>query len=141
MLELMVIDGFEARVLMVMADAFCVPLITGVLLTTRIRYAVPDVVEAGIMAVMVPDATDANDPMFTGVVNAPVELLSWAVKIFPAVYVPVIVYGTLMDAPAQSVVEIVPVAMVCACTTFTIAMMLRKTVIIFFITFFSMLMI
>ena len=90
-----------------------VPVTAGEFETTRILYAVPKVVPAGIVAEIVPEAVLVSVPILTGVVKLPVAPDNCAVKIFPALNVPVAVKGTLTEAPAQNgLPEIVPVAIV-----------------------------
>jgi hypothetical protein len=67
------------------------PVITGVLLTTLMRYKVPATVDEGMVAVMVPAAVLVRVPIATGLVNAPALLLSCAVNRLPAVKLPEIV--------------------------------------------------
>ena len=52
--------------------------------TTRILYAVPAEVPAGIVAEIVPAVCWVNEPILTGDVKLPEASDNWAVKIFPA---------------------------------------------------------
>ena len=99
-LEKMLIVGFTL-VVIVIFDAFGKPLTTGKELTTRIRYAAPVEVPGGISAETVPEMVEVKNPIFTGAAKEPVASLNWAVKMFPALYMPVIVYPTLIVVPAQ----------------------------------------
>ena len=89
----------KALIVKTLADA--VPVIPGVLLTTRIKYPVPLTVAVGIVAEIVPAKVDVNVPIAVGVPHVPVELDNCAVKTFPDVNVPTIVNGTETAAPAQ----------------------------------------
>jgi hypothetical protein len=61
-----------------------------------------------------PAAVLIRVPIPTGLVNKPL-LLSSAVDTLPAIKVPILVYSRPILAPAQTVVLIVPVVIVCAC--------------------------
>ena len=50
---------------------------------------------------MVPAVVEANVPMLTGAAKEPDAFDSWAVNIFPALAVPLVVYETFKPAPAQ----------------------------------------
>ena len=76
------------NVLTVILVVLLTPVITGVLLTTLMRYKVPATVDEGIVAVMVPAAVLVRVPIATGLVNAPALLLSCAVNTLPAVKLP-----------------------------------------------------
>jgi hypothetical protein len=67
-----------------------------------ILYAVPCAIPAGILAVMVPPPVPKEVPILVGEIKLPVEFESSAVKKFPELNVPVIVYGILILAPEQS---------------------------------------
>jgi hypothetical protein len=102
----------------VITVALAVPVTTGVLLTTLIAYAVPATVPAGMVADILPEfAVLDKVPMVVGVVKEPVALDNCAVYIFPALYVPVLVNGTVTAAPVVGVTQkgeplIVPVVIV-----------------------------
>ncbi|GCD80168.1 hypothetical protein JCM30197_14150 [Schleiferia thermophila] len=86
-----------------------VPVVTGLSLTTRIRYPVPEGVPAGMVALI----GEAPDPIFTGLAKLPVASESCAVKV--PLNEPVNVYGTLTLAPVVGVMQngdpvMVPVA-------------------------------
>jgi len=50
---------------------------------------------------MVPAEVDVSVPIFTGDAKLPLAFDNWAVKIFPELKVPLLVYGTETEAPAQ----------------------------------------
>jgi hypothetical protein len=94
-----------------MLTPLSLPVITGLLETTRMRYAEPVAWPAGIVALIVPEFTEVIVPIFTGLANDPAAFESWAVKTFPALKFPVLLKGTLTAEPGQNPVgEIVPVA-------------------------------
>jgi len=70
---------------------------------------VPD----GMVAEIVPFETEVREPMFNAFEKCPDESLSCAVKIFPAVNVPLFVYETLTLAPEQNGPVTLPVEIVC----------------------------
>jgi hypothetical protein len=80
------IDTLTGRIaLTVKLIPLSVPVLTGLLLITRIRYPFPEAVPPGIVAVMVPAVVDVNVPIFTGEEKLPVELDNCAVNTFPEV--------------------------------------------------------
>ena len=86
-----VTEGTAGKALMISVDVLVVPTIAGVLLTTLILYPEPLAVADGMVAIIEPATTAVTVPIFTGVVNAPAASLNCAVKILPAVNVPVMV--------------------------------------------------
>ncbi len=70
-------------------------------LITLIRYAVPKEVLAGMIALMVPEAVDAKDPMLTGEAKEPRASDNSTVKTLPPLKVPHAVKGTFTASPAQ----------------------------------------
>ena len=86
---------------------------------------------------MVPATVEVTESSKTGVVNAPVELLSWATKRLPAVNVPVTIYGILIVAPIHTEVgEMAPVVIVCAIPVVKIITSMVSNKIPFFIFIF-----
>lgn len=72
-------------------------------LITLILYPVPAGVAPGIIAAMVPLALEFNVPILMGAAKDPAASESCAVKIFPALRVPVlIVNGTVIAPPGQT---------------------------------------
>ena len=67
------------------------PVTTGLLETTLTRYPVPDACPPGIVALIVPAAVEVIVPIVTGLANEPLASDNCAVKIFPALKVPVMV--------------------------------------------------
>src|SRR6266496_1948156 len=88
------------------------PVMAGLLLVTRIRYAVPAAVFAGMIALILPLVVPFRVPMFTALVKSPFAALNCAVKIFPVLNVPVVMNGTLTKAPTQNEVPERFVAMI-----------------------------
>jgi len=86
-----VTEGEAGIALMISVEVLAVPVIAGVLLTTLTLYPVPLAVADGMVAVIEPATTAVSVPIFTGAVNAPAASLNCAVKILPAVNVPVMV--------------------------------------------------
>ncbi len=78
------------------------PVVAGLEPTTLIRYAVPAVLPAGICALMLPEVVELSVPIFTGLAKLPVEEDNCAVKVFPALKIPVTVYGTEIFSPEQN---------------------------------------
>ena len=74
-----------------MSVPLSLPVATGVSETTRMRYSNPVGVFNGTTDVIEPAFTDANVPMEIGAAKLPKASLSSAVKMFPAVKLPVIV--------------------------------------------------
>jgi hypothetical protein len=91
------------------------PVVAGFELTTRILYAVPVAVVKGIVALMVPALVEVSVPMATGLAKLPVASESCAVNMFPAVKVPLMVYGTFTAAPAQKGEPVIVVEVVMDC--------------------------
>ena len=98
-----------AGALIVKLAAFAVPFMTGFDEITLILYAVPAGVLAGIVVDIVPLLTA---PKLTGEEKLPEASDSWAVKVLPALKVPVVVYVPDTVVPAQKVVPVILVVTV-----------------------------
>ena len=81
---------------------FSLPVIAGLLLTTRILYSVPVKVPGGIVPGIVPAVVDGNVPIVTGEAKLPLASDNCAVKTFPKVKVPVMEKGTETFDPEQN---------------------------------------
>jgi hypothetical protein len=77
------------------------PVTTGFELTTLIRYPVPVVVPAGIVALIVPAVVLVSVPILTGEVKLPAAFDNCAVNIFPAFAAALTENGTSTDEPAH----------------------------------------
>ena len=71
----------------------------GVLEITLIRYPEPVAAATGIVAVMLPDVVLVKLPIAVGDAKEPDASDNCAVNTLPDVQVPVIVYGTVIEAP------------------------------------------
>lgn len=90
--EVPVITGADkVSALIVRFAPLLLPVVAGLELTTRTLYAVPLAVVKGIVALIVPALVEVSVPIATGLVKLPVASDSWAVNIFPAVKVPLMV--------------------------------------------------
>jgi hypothetical protein len=104
---------------MIRSVPLSVPVTAGEELITRTRYADPDGIAQGIVALMVPvSAVEVSVPIAVGAAKLPNASDNCAVYTFPAVKVPVAVKGTFIEPQAQKgLPAIAPVVIVLLAVT------------------------